>query len=102
MAQWCAPWRRQQGGRRASSPASSVAISGPKPKKSTKNKESARRIWDHITRAIHLESKRGGYAQSSGIIGLSRFPTLTRQRNPGARREHFDTVQQCVRPGFER
>jgi hypothetical protein len=32
MAQWCAPCRRQQAGRLASSLASSVAVSGPSPK----------------------------------------------------------------------
>jgi hypothetical protein len=45
MAQWCAPWRRQQAGRRASSLPSSMADNGPRPKNRISEMESARRIW---------------------------------------------------------
>jgi hypothetical protein len=44
MAQWCAPWRRQQGGRRASSLACSVPVRGHKPRNRIMNTESQRRI----------------------------------------------------------
>jgi hypothetical protein len=44
--QWCAPWRRQQAGRRESSFAGRVAASGPRPKNATRRMESQRRIWE--------------------------------------------------------
>ena len=44
MAQWCAPWRRQQAGRDASSLAPSVAARGPSEKNRTSRMESARRM----------------------------------------------------------
>ena len=46
MAQWCAPWRRQQAGSDASSssPAWRATVSGPRPKNRTNRMESARRI----------------------------------------------------------
>ena len=46
MAQWWTPWRRQQGGKRASSAAPSAAAKGPRAKKKTRKMERARRIWD--------------------------------------------------------
>jgi len=45
IAQWCAPWRRQQAGRRDSSSAWKAAESGPNPKKKIKQIESACRIF---------------------------------------------------------
>jgi hypothetical protein len=45
VAQWCAPWRRQQAGRRDSSPDWKAAESGPNPKKKIRQIESARRIF---------------------------------------------------------
>jgi hypothetical protein len=45
MAQWCAPCRRQQGGSRESSLASSVPVRGHRPKNSTMKIEVPRRIW---------------------------------------------------------
>ena len=50
MAQWCAPWRRQQGGRRASSLAWSVPVRGHKPRNRTMKTESQRRICSDVTR----------------------------------------------------
>jgi len=44
MAQWCAPWRRQQGGRRDSSLPGRAAASGPRQKSSSKKMESPRRM----------------------------------------------------------
>jgi hypothetical protein len=47
MAQWCVPWRRQQGGRRESSSlAGSIAASGPSQKNRIRKMERARRIWN--------------------------------------------------------
>ena len=46
MAQWCAPWRRQQGGRRNSLLAGRAAASGPSPKNKIRMIETPRRIWD--------------------------------------------------------
>jgi len=45
MAQWCAPWRRQHAGRRASSLPGKATASGPSPKKRIKKMENPRRIW---------------------------------------------------------
>ena len=44
MAQWCAPFRRQQAGREASSLAWSVAVSGPSPNTRMSRMEKPRRI----------------------------------------------------------
>lgn len=44
MVQWCAPWRRQQAGKRASSLARRVATNGPNPRKMTRKMDTARRI----------------------------------------------------------
>jgi len=44
MAQWCAPWRRQQGGRRDSSLAERTAASGPSQKSRIRKMETNRRI----------------------------------------------------------
>lgn len=44
MAQWCAPWRRQQGGKRASSLAWSIPVRGHKPRNRIMKTESDRRI----------------------------------------------------------
>jgi len=46
MAQWWAPWRRQQAGRLASSLSGRSRARGPSPKSRAKNKERPRRIWD--------------------------------------------------------
>jgi len=46
MLQWCAPWRRQQAGRRASSLARKAATKGPSPRKRTRKMDTARRIWN--------------------------------------------------------
>ena len=45
MAQWWAPWRRQQGGRRDSLLESRAAASGPRLKNRIKKMEKPRRIW---------------------------------------------------------
>ncbi|MFP5248684.1 MAG: hypothetical protein ACLGP3_02510, partial [Acidobacteriota bacterium] len=50
MAQWWAPFRRQQAGRRASSLAGSTAVSGPRPKNRTRKAVNACRIYLHDTR----------------------------------------------------
>lgn len=44
IAQWCAPCRRQHGGRRESSPVGRAAASGPRPKNTISRTESARLI----------------------------------------------------------
>ena len=46
MAQWCAPCRRQHGGKLASSLPSINADSGPSPKNSIRKMEKPRRISD--------------------------------------------------------
>jgi hypothetical protein len=46
MAQWCAPCRRQHGGRLASSLAGITAASGPSQKNRIRKKERPRRIWN--------------------------------------------------------
>ena len=44
MAQWCAPLRRQQGGRRESSLAERITASGPNQKRRIRKMETERRI----------------------------------------------------------
>jgi len=44
MAQWWAPWRRQQAGRRASRLASSVAANGPSEKNASRKMDTRRRM----------------------------------------------------------
>jgi hypothetical protein len=75
MEQWCAPWRRQHGGRRESSLPGSATASGPSPKKRIKKMENARRIWDRCyTRKGKRCALRKIGVPRSGIIALLRCP----------------------------
>ena len=70
--QWCAPWRRQHGGRRESSLSGRAAPSGPSQKSKIRKMESPRRIWNSCyTRTGPRASSEGLDACTSGIIGSS-------------------------------